>query len=175
MLRGFILCSSLGALLAAVPAWADDPCLGFKWDVRQEHALFAGDAAPIAAGNSVQSAPQLRVGRLYALTLSRQSDVAFAAAPGRSLPADGSYAGLAALQFEDAGNYRIALDLGAWIDVAADGKLAPVVDFQGQRICDSPHKIVEFELRGAEHYVLQVSGAGTRVLHVTLTKAPPRT
>lgn len=160
---------------AVTAARADDPCLGFKWDVRTEHALFATDPTPLAAGSGVQSAPHLHVGQLYALTLAPQASVAFAAEPGRGTPAQGSYAGLALLELDGNGDYRIALDLSAWVDVVVDGKLAPVVDFQGQRICDAPHKIVEFDLAKGRHFVLQVSGSGSTVIRATLTRSPPRT
>lgn len=159
----------------AAPVRADDPCLGFKWDVRTEHALFATDPTSLVAGTAVKSAPRLRAGQLYALKLAPQASVTFATEPGRVTPAEGSYAGLAVLELDGGGDYRIALDLGAWVDVAVDGKLAPVVDFQGQRICDAPHKIVEFDLAKGHQFILQVSGAGSTAIRATLTKAPPRT
>src|SRR5260221_11451757 len=38
------------AAAGATCAFADDPCIGFKWDVRKEHALFGGAPAALSAG-----------------------------------------------------------------------------------------------------------------------------
>jgi hypothetical protein len=160
---------------AATRAFADDPCLGFKWDVSKEHALFGGAAATASAGKDLASAPRIAAGRLYALQLAPQTAVSFAVAPGKKISADGAYAGLAVLQLEAAGDYRVSVDAPLWIDVAADGKLAAVEDYQGLHNCDAPHKIVEFDLAGGRHFVLQLSGAPKAAVRLTVTKAPPRT
>ena len=52
-------------------------------------------------------------------------------------------------------------------------QLAPAVDFQGQRGCEAPHKIVEFDLDGAKEVVLQLSGAGNPIVHLSVTQVPP--
>jgi hypothetical protein len=111
---------------------------------------------------------------LYQLQLLPQATVAFAIAPGKSISPDGVYAGLAALKLAQPGHhYRVALDLPFWIDVVANGKLAMAVDFQGQRGCNAPHKIVEFDLDGAKDVVLQLSGAGNPMIHLSVTQVPP--
>jgi hypothetical protein len=163
------------AASAATRALADDPCLGFKWDVRKERALYGGPSAPIVAGKDPASAPTIVPGRLYALKLAPQSAVTFVAAPGQKGAPDGAYAGLAGLQLETAGDYRVSVDAPMWIDVAADGKLAAVEDYQGLHSCDAPRKIVEFNLAGARRFVLQLSGAPQAAIRLTVTKAPPRT
>jgi hypothetical protein len=112
---------------------------------------------------------------LYALQLAPQAAVSFAAAPGKKSAPDGAYAGLAVLQLETAGDYRVSVDAPVWIDVAADGKLAAVEDYQGLHSCDAPHKIVEFNLAGASRFVLQLSGAPKAAIRLTVTQAPPRT
>jgi hypothetical protein len=168
---------SLGLLLAlllcgqAAPA---DECAGFKWDVRQEQALFAGPSVALTAGKDLASAPAVATDKLYQLQLLPQATVAFALAPGKSIPPDGVYAGLATLKLAQPGHhYRVALDLPFWIDAVANGKLATAVDFQGQRGCDAPHKIVEFDLDGAKDVVLQLSGAGKPIVHLSVTQVPP--
>jgi hypothetical protein len=163
------------AAAAATRALADDPCLGFKWDVRKEHALFGGASAALSAGKDLPSAPTIVAGRLYSLRLEPQTAVSFAAAPGKTSEPDGVYAGLAVLKLETAGNYRVSVDAPLWVDVAADGKLTAVEDYQGLHSCDAPHKIVEFKLAGAARFVLQLSGAKKATVRVTVTKAPPRT
>jgi hypothetical protein len=163
------------ATAGATRALADEPCIGFKWDVRKEHALFGGAPAALTAGKDLPSSPTIVAGRLYALQLAPQTAVSFAAAPGKKSEADGAYAGLAVLQLETAGDYRVSVDVPVWIDVAADGKLAPVEDYQGLHSCDAPHKIVEFNLAGAARFVLQLSGAPQAAIRLTVTHAPPRT
>jgi hypothetical protein len=163
------------AAAGATQAFADDPCIGFKWDVRREHALFGGAPAALSAGKDLATAPTILAGRLYALQLAPQTAVSFAAAPGRKSASDGAYAGLAVLQLETAGDYRVSVDAPAWIDVAADGKLAAVEDYQGLHGCDAPHKIVEFNLASASRFVLQLSGAPKAAIRLTVTLAPPRT
>jgi hypothetical protein len=151
------------AAAGATRAFADDPCLGFKWDVRKEHALFGGAAAALSAGKDLPSAPTIVAGRLYALQLAPQTAVSFAVAPGKGSAPDGSYAGLAVLHLETAGDYRVSVDAPVWIDLAADGTLAEVEDYQGLHTCDAPHKIVEFKL------------APKALIRLTVTQAPPKT
>ncbi len=50
------------------------------------------------------------------------------------------------LKVAAAGAYRIAIDAGFWLDVVNDGKSLPAQDFNGQRQCVGPHKIVVYEL-----------------------------
>jgi hypothetical protein len=154
-------------------AFADDAC-GYKWDVTREHALFAGTGTALSAGKDVKSAPALVAGRLYELQLRPQATIVFAVQPGKKIPDDGQYAGLAALELAGDGDYRVAVDAPAWLDVAADGKLAAVEDFQGQHDCDAPRKVVQFDLKGTG-LVLQVSGASKATIRLTVTKAPPKT
>jgi len=160
---------------AATRAFADDPCLGFKWDVRTEHTLFGGASTAVTAGKDPPSAPKIVAGRLYALELAPQTAVSFAVAPGKTSAPEGAYAGLAVLQLATAGDYRVSVDVPLWIDVAAGGKLAAVEDYQGLHSCDAPHKIVEFNLAGARRFVLQLSGAQKAAIRLTVTPAPPRT
>ena len=172
------LVSFLWLVMAAgvdVRAAADDACVGFKWDVAKEHALFGETARVLSAGADLKSAQVLLPQHLYEVRLLPQSTVAFAAAPGKTTPAEGSYAGVAALKIDAAGDYRISVNLPVWIDVAADGKLATVEDFQGLHNCDAPRKIVQFDLRGAKQFILQVSGSEQPTIRLTVTKAPPKT
>ena len=68
------------ATAGATRAFADDSCIGFKWDVRKERALFGGAPAARSAGKDLPSAPTILAGRLYALQLAPQTAVSFAAA-----------------------------------------------------------------------------------------------
>jgi hypothetical protein len=160
---------------AALPALADEGCLDFKWDVSKERALFAETPSGLTAGKDSKSAPVVVPNRLYALRLLPQDQVAFAAAPGRKMATPPAYAGLATLKIAAPGSYRIAVDLPFWIDVVSNGALLQPTDFQGQHSCSAPHKIVEFELAGAQPFVLQFSNAVKDSVLITVTRTPQRT
>ena len=104
-----------------------------------------------------------------------QEHVSFAISPGKKNPSAGAYAGLAALRVSQPGSYRISLDLPLWIDVVSNGALLTAKDFQGQHDCDAPHKIVEFDLEGAQTFLLQLSSASTDSVQLTITPRPSRT
>jgi hypothetical protein len=93
-------------------------------------------------------------------------------APGKSIPADGAFAGLAVFQVAAPGTYRIATDEPFWIDVVLDGQLIASKDYQGAPGCRAPRKIVEFDLPAAKHLVLQLSGASSASTLVTITRTP---
>jgi hypothetical protein len=154
-------------------ARADD-CVDFKWDVTQERALYAGTAAPLAAGTDAQSAPLVQLNRLYELKLAPQDKVTFAAAPGKRMPNPGSHAGVVTFKLPASGSYRVAIDMPFWIDVVANGALVTAKDFQGQHGCSAPHKIVEFDLAGTRPLILQLSNAAPDSVRVTITATPAR-
>jgi hypothetical protein len=68
----------------------------------------------------------------------------------------------------------VAVDTPLWIDVTIDGQLATVTDYQGQQNCEGPHKIVEFDLGAATQFIVQLSGAGSSSVRLTVTKTPAR-
>ncbi len=169
VLASFLAIAASSSCVTSV--FAADPCDGFKWDIAREHALFGSRSIVLTAGKDPQSAPLIGADRLYQLQLAPQGEVIFALAPGKKMPADGAYAGLAALQLDVVGNYRVSVDVPAWIDVVGNGKLAATVDFQGRPGCDAPHKIVEFDLSDAKRFILQVSGATRAAVRLTVTVA----
>jgi hypothetical protein len=160
---------------AAQPLLADEACVDFKWDVSKERALFAETPVALTAGRDPMSAPVVVPNRLYRLKLTIQDKVTFSAVvPARKTAGAPAYAGLAALKTPPAGSYRIAVDLPLWIDVVSNGVPMQPTDFQTQRACSAPHKIVEFELAGAQPLVLQFSSAAKDDILLTVTPAPPR-
>jgi hypothetical protein len=162
----------VAALLGAVSmqSRAADGCSGYKWDVSKPRALYASAAVSVAAANDANAAPNIAVDKFYDLTLLDQAKVTFAVAPGKKQPTDGAFGGMVTFTVPSTGSYLVGLDAGSWIDVIADGKAVATQDFQGQRECDGPHKMVEFELAAGRHYLLQFS-AGTRVdIKVTITE-----
>jgi hypothetical protein len=158
----------------SLPLLAADPCSGFAWEVSRERALFARSALPLTAGTDSASAPVLVPERLYALQLQPLGKVTFLTAPGKSMPADGSYAGLAALRISTPGTYRISVDVPYWIDVVEDGGLTGAKGFQGAPGCNAPHKIVEFAFPVARQVMLQFSGPASASIHVAISAASGR-
>jgi hypothetical protein len=169
---GSIVLASLFA--AAAPAFADESCVDFKWDVTHERELFAGSATPLAAAADPKSAPVLLLNHLYELKLSKQDQVSFAVTPGKKSPRDGSYGGLVTFKIPASGSYRVAIDMPFWIDVVSDGALVAATDFQGQHGCTSPHKIVQFDLLGTRPFFLQLSNAAPESVRLTITATPAR-
>lgn len=160
----------LSGATAAVAA--DDPCTSSKWDLKQEHALFLQPAETVTAGHDAASAPTLKAGKLYELSLAPQDGIKFVVPPGKKALPDGAFAGLIHLQVPAAGSYRISLDQGFWIDVVGHHALIESTDFTGMHDCNAPRKIVLFNLPAGEDLVLQVSGVPKDRVRVTLTPAP---
>jgi hypothetical protein len=159
---------TLGLVTRTVRA-DEDPCAGFSGNVTPERALFAGAAQPAAAARDVASAQPLVPGRLYQLQLAPQGQVSMRLAPGKKTQLDGAYAGLARLQLQQAGSYRVSMDQGAWIDVVADGQMINSSNFQSRPGCTAPHKIVQFLLPAGHELLLQFSAATAPVLRVAVT------
>jgi hypothetical protein len=167
-----LLAGSIGSSIPA--AIADEPCMGFKWDVAKERALFTSPGVSLAAGKDQASAPAVEPNHLYQLQLAPQALVAFAVAPGKHPAAEGAYAGLVTLRIAAPGSYRIAADIPFWIDVVSSGALLRAKDFEGQHGCNAPHKIVEFDLNGVRPFILQFSESASSAVRVTITASPPR-
>lgn len=165
----------LATLLASV-VWqsvcaADaDPCTHYTWDISHELAVLKQTAQPItAASKPASDVPKLQLDKAYAVTLADQGIVAFAAPPAKQASADGARAGLVRFTTAAAGLYRISLNSGHWIDVV-DGKSAiKSQDFQGAHGCERPRKIVEFELPANKELTLQLSGAPSTPVILTVT------
>lgn len=162
----------VGILMYATAAAADG-CLDFKWDVARERALFRTDANAVAAASSATAPPRLALDHLYLLKLTDRATVQFATLPGHA-PAADSYAGLATVLVQVTGNYRIAVDAPLWIDVVSGKSRILSNDYQGQRDCSDPHKIVEFTLTAGTPVLLQLSGSDTDAVRITVTASPPR-
>jgi hypothetical protein len=176
MRRGvWVLNAALMALAALVSASGSasadaDPCGGYKWDVRKERALFAGSAQPLAAGESVEKPAVIEPGRLYAIELKPAAAVRFPAAPGKSAPREGTYAGVLVLEAPP-GKYRVAIDQPLWVDLVSDGKLLAPTDYEGVHGCDAPRKIVIFVLEAGDRWTLQISAADRAAARLSITPA----
>ncbi|MFT4045934.1 MAG: hypothetical protein QM661_04470 [Solimonas sp.] len=168
-LTAALLAASLGAPSMARAAAA---CEGFKWDVRDVRALFAGAATPVQAGASAVPAPAIEAGRLYQLELHPQESVTFAQPPAKKTLADGASAGLVRLRMARAGDYRVAVDVPFWLDVVAGAQVLPSLDFNGDPACEAPRKIVVYALPADRDLILQFSGHVGQRVRVSVTAAP---
>jgi hypothetical protein len=164
----------LGIAVHALPASADlpNPCANYSWEVTHERALFAARALAAPGGKNTESAPNLLTDRLYQLHLAPQSSVAFAVPPSKKVPLAGGYAGIVSLQVSAPGVYRVSGDSSFWIDAIAAGKILETKDYQGQKGCSSPQKIIEFELPATVPILLEFSSAESQEIRVSVTAAP---
>jgi hypothetical protein len=133
----------------------------------------------LTAGHDPKSAPVVVPNRLYKVRLAPEDQVTLArsaakAGAANQTPAAGAYAGIATLKIPGSGNYRVAIDGPYWIDVLSSGTPVAAKDFQGQHGCSAPRKIVEFELSGAQRFVLQLSSADRENVLLTITPSPAR-
>ena len=160
-------CLSIAAALilsGPVIAQDKDPCTQFKWDVTHELAVMKQSPQPLVAALRAGKVPQLELDKLYVLKLASQANVTFVTKPAKAAPDDGGQAGLARFRTTKAGRYRVSLTSAHWLDVLDGEKAIASRDFQGQRGCDRPRKIVEFELPAEHEFTLQFSGSEAEVM-----------
>ena len=171
---GFALLPTAGQTANAADT---DPCTGFTWDVSRERAVMK--QTPRAVSGAVRpgaDVPKIEPEKLYEVKLADQSAVTFVAKPGKAALTDGAHAGLVRFRVEKSGRYRISITSEHWIDVIEGTQLESSRDFQGQRGCERPHKIVEYELPAGRDLTLQFSGStGARVIvAITAVSTPAR-
>ncbi len=167
LLSALLVCAAAGA-----PAWAQRPCADFSWNVQHERDLFASQPQALPAGSTPASAPSIHADRFYELQLAPQQQVHFVTGPGKVVLSGGDYAGLVKLRVSQPGSYRVSVDAPFWIDMVSDGKMLATQDFQGQRGCRPPRKIVEFVLPANQELWLQFSNQPRTQVHVTVTRSP---
>ncbi|WP_240099536.1 hypothetical protein [Thermomonas flagellata] len=152
------------------PAALPPACSGFQWDVQRELTLLQAPALAVAAGATAQTAPTLALERHYRVQLPAQDQVRLAARPGKPMLEDAARAGLLAFDVPRAGDYRIAITSGHWLDVVDAGRVIPSRDFQGQRGCPLVHKIVAYRLP-AGRLLLQLAGGADAEVGVVIVPA----
>ncbi len=169
-MRKAIHASCVAALLLhGASALAADACSEYKWDVASEVRLYATTPTALGVAATLDKAPAINTGTLYALALQPQDAVQYPVAPIKKMLPDGSWGGLMKLKVARAGAYRIALDAGFWIDVVHEGKSLPALDFNGQRQCVGPRKIVVYELPAGVELTLQVAQSSEKTARLTVT------
>jgi molybdate transport system substrate-binding protein len=154
----------------AASAADTDLCTRFTWDVSRERAVMKQTPRAVAAAVKPSTdVPQIEPGKLYEVQLAGQSMVTFVAKPGKAALTDGAHAGLVRFRVEKAGRYRVSITSRHWIDVVDGTQLVSSRDFQGQRGCERPHKIVEYELPARRDLTLQFSGSTDAQVIVAIT------
>lgn len=146
---------AFAGLIALALLAADTPDCTITQPVITEDLAGWSRTGEAGASADAASAPQLGATRTR-LALLPTGDVRFAAAPER--PATQGYSGLASFEVAKEGRVRIALDKGAWIDVARDGKVIRSVAHGHGPACSGIRKIVDFDLQPGR-YLLQIVGA----------------
>jgi hypothetical protein len=129
-------------------------------------------AQPIKAATSVEASgsAQFMPGKAADLALAPTLEVKYAIRPehpGGSV----SSGGIAAIQIERAGTYRVAIDSGAWLDLIANGKSLESVGHGRGPACTGIRKMVDFKLEPGR-YLLQIAGNGTPRIRVLVTPTP---
>lgn len=107
-----------------------------------------------AADPAALDKAQLSLGKASHVTLISVSKIRYAIAPERT-PDPSLHGGLVAVTIPGAGNYRVGLSSGAWIDVLQDGK--PVTSSAHGHGEGCVRKAVTFPLK-AGSAVIQLSG-----------------
>jgi hypothetical protein len=124
-------------------------------------------AAPGAAG---LGKAELAIGRAVNATLLHTPDVSYPSQPekpGGSV----SYGGLLGFSVKEAGNYRVGLSTGAWIDVVEDKNSAQSTGHSRGPACSTLRKIVDFSLQPGR-YILQVSANADPTVTVMVWRRP---
>ena len=75
------------------------------------------------------------------------------------------------LNYFKPGQYRVSADVALWIDVVANGKVIPSVDFGSAHDCSAPRKVVVYDLPATQALTVQLSGSSAAQAHITLTPA----
>jgi hypothetical protein len=133
-------------------------------------AWTGGTDMAAAVSPSGLSQARLASGAAAHLTLSPARELTYSLPPEKA-PAADSKGGLAVLSIREAGTYRIALSLAAWIDVVKDGQFQTAIAHGHGPACTTIRKMVDFALTPGT-YVLQISGAPEARIEVLANQTP---
>jgi hypothetical protein len=161
---------ALAAFLVASPALAQEPigCDKFKWNVDKERALLANpDTVKLASGASLDK-PLAAAAKL---ALVPYGDAKLPMTPERPPKDAATNAGFVKIPaLPKAGDYRITLSEGAWIDVVQDGRFVKSGPFSGVQGCEGIRKSVTFTLP-AQPFAIQVSSVKANSIGIAITPA----
>ncbi|WP_044559870.1 hypothetical protein [Azospirillum sp. B4] len=158
-----------GGQAGSSPA-ADPSCKGVAVEWPADLKAWGVAAVPVTAATGPGSIPAIMPGTPARITLAPKEGVTLAVTPTKPVE-DKTYAGTVAFVVPAAGPYRVALDVGAWIDVVADGKSLDSTSHRHGPNCSGIRKVVDFGL-AAGTYQLQLSNSPAAT--VTLLLVPPQ-
>lgn len=115
-------------------------------------------AVPITAGDAAARAPLLVPGVAARVALLPSARVGYAVPPAKAGDA-ASLGGVLALDVARAGTYRIALGVGAWLDVVGPQGAVPSAGHGHGPDCSGIRKMVDFPLTPGR-YLLQIAASG---------------
>lgn len=133
--------------------------------------LFESKPRNVAASTAAASATAIDADQLYAVTLNDQSKVTFAATPGKSTVADGSFAGLLKVTSLRTQTIRVTSTEAAWLDVIGSGKVLESQRHTGSGNCKVLRKVVEFTVTPGQPLIIQVSGSTDKEIKLAVTTA----
>jgi len=161
---------ALLALSLAAPAFAQEPvgCDKFKWNLDSERAMLRSPDAARAASGTLIDKP---LAGAVNVALVPFAEAKLPMAPERRPKQADSFAGfLRIAALPAAGDYRITLSQGAWIDVVQDGRYLKSGPFSGAEGCEGVRKSVTFHLP-AQPFVIQVSSVQAPTIGIVITPA----
>lgn len=156
-----------GASFMPPAALASDPCERAEAGLMKPGLQGAERARAASNATTLESVPQLGLGKAYELGLSPQSTVDYAVKPGRDRTPAKASGGIARLHIATAGRYSVLLSSSHWVDLAQDGALVGSVSHEGHLGCEGLHKIVHYELAPGD-YLLQLSGGEGDAVRVAI-------
>lgn len=170
-----LLSVALAAALVSAPALAQQPGHSAPECTAMDASLPAGledwnGGAPLVTASAADKAATLTLGKGYQASLLKRDTVAFLVEPekpGGSV----SYSGVFAFTLEESGDYTVALNTAAWIDVVEDGKAVEPLSFGRGPECTTIRKMVVYPLKAGRH-VLQIAGNGTETAKLLVVKRP---
>jgi hypothetical protein len=110
----------------------------------------------------------LPLGEAFTATL-RPSGSVFPPVRPSKLAAEGSSSGIFTFTAPEAGRYRVALGVGAWVDVVAEGQAVTSVTHGHGPACTGIRKMVDFDLKAGRH-LLQVVGSPTPKVDIMVVR-----
>jgi hypothetical protein len=146
-------------------------CTGFRFDVNKELELFEGKPRSVTATTTAASAADIDVDQLYVVTLANPGKVTLAAKPGKSIIADGSFAGLLKVSTFRGRTIRVTSTEAARLDVISGGKLQESQRHTGSGNCKVLRKVVEFMVTPGQPLIIQISGSKEREIKLAVTTA----
>jgi hypothetical protein len=148
-------------------------CDNYKLNLKKELAAWDRfGQLESRAGLSARQAPEIKPGEKVRLLLSAKGvEIASPVPMDKQKMYDGRFGGFAKFLAPSSGSFRLSAGSKAWIDLL-DSQVKPVdpSSFEMQKKCSKIFKVVVFDLRAGETYILQVLGSKSENLSILITK-----